>query len=74
MLRNYWYKQVVQHCSAYQLEARKPDRFGHVETMTEAILIDDNRQIDHNEVINLEHTVSLLKQLEKFMNDLIEKQ
>lgn len=69
-LRNKWYKKVMENENTGDLVFKKPNTFGHGTHMTFAELDSDYR-VCENSIINLQGTISVLKQAEIFLDQLV---
>ena len=66
-LREDWSKKILNHCYQYDLDCKKPDRFGNGRFMTIAVLA-EYRVTDINGIIDIEKTVEILKNAENLLD------
>ena len=66
-LREAWSKKILNHCNQYNLECKRPERFGNGRFMTVAVLA-DYRVVDEKGIIDMEKTVEILKNAENLLD------
>ena len=71
-LRDDWCKKVLNDCNKYDLNCKRPNRFGNGRFMTIAVL-DEYRVVDKNGIIDMERTVERLKSAENLLDGITEQ-
>jgi len=70
--RNDWHESLIKQSGDSPLVISKPGRFGKGTCMTVAVLDDDYLKTDENGLLDIEETVSVLRQAERLLDSATE--
>lgn len=67
--RQYWHEKIIEKCQKYNIEAKRPGRFGYGQYMTVAILDQEYRITNDDGIINMEATLEILKSAQSIIDN-----
>lgn len=73
-LRQHWHERILETCREHSLKARRPDRFGHGQYMTVAILDQEYRCTDGNGKLDMPATLQLLERTMAVIDDCLQSE
>lgn len=71
-LRQYWHERILEACRERGLGARRPDRFGHGQYMTVAILDQEYRCTNLDGALDMQATLQLLNRAMSVIDDCLQ--
>lgn len=71
-LRQHWHERILEACSGRGLKARRPDRFGHGQYMTVAVLDQEYRCTDSRGAFDMQATLQLLGRAAAVIDDCLQ--
>ncbi len=71
-LRNHWSKILRENAKEFDLELKKPKKFGSGKTLATCLFKGEYRAIDEKGVLDIERTVATLKRCEKLLTSTCE--
>jgi hypothetical protein len=67
-LRKHWHNQVVLKCPNHGIKVRRPDRFGHGQYMTVAILDQEFPIVDGNGLLDMGETLKIIQSVQSVLD------
>lgn len=67
-LRNFWYDKIKEKSQNFGLTIKRPKRFGNGQYMTVAILDQEYRVVNCNQILDIEETIKILNESAKLLD------